>query len=153
MALSKLELKNSSYRLRKLPENIWRKPPLHDCDTLKDAGICDGTLLILEDGSPPKSDEITLLFSVGAGAGDQADFEVNIEKQASISQCLKSMLRTAEIEVKLKLKIKKVEKNAEENSEDYQVKILTPQYCKEILSVHGLDTIEVLLHQDRHLSA
>ncbi|XP_076349465.1 ubiquitin carboxyl-terminal hydrolase 40-like isoform X2 [Tachypleus tridentatus] len=98
MALSKLELKNSVYRLRKHPENIWRKPPLHDSDTLKDAGICDGTLIILEDGSPPKSDEITLFFSVGAEAGDQADFEVNVEKQASVSHCLKSMLCTAEIE-------------------------------------------------------
>ncbi|XP_054712261.1 ubiquitin carboxyl-terminal hydrolase 40-like [Uloborus diversus] len=96
LAVSKLNLPNDqSYILRKFIKSQNKRPPLHELQTLKEAGVSDASYVTIEEGVPPTLEQITILFNVGVGIGDTPDFEVTVNKSCTVHECLRQMLSIA----------------------------------------------------------
>lgn len=96
MLIQRLSLdKAVDYQLKKMCDGNHHKPPIHLNLTLKEAGIEDGSKLILEKGISPKPNEIILMFGIGEMTEDMPPYEVIVNHQMSISGCLKLMLKHA----------------------------------------------------------
>lgn len=99
LATSKLGLDDAKdYRLRKFIRSHGKKPPIHEDLTVKEANLSEVDYIIIEEGLAPSEKQITVMFSIGALAGDNPDFEVTVNRTNTIQQCLKLMLGVAGLE-------------------------------------------------------
>ncbi|XP_067119368.1 ubiquitin carboxyl-terminal hydrolase 40-like isoform X1 [Centruroides vittatus] len=85
--------KSIDYRVRKVADGRRQKPSIYLDLTLREAGIEDNCKLILEKGVSPKSNQVTLLFSINEMIDDAPAYEVTVSRKLSISECLKLMLK------------------------------------------------------------
>ncbi|CAL1267253.1 unnamed protein product [Larinioides sclopetarius] len=93
LAVSKLNLDNNrSFVLRKYIKSQSKRPPLHEHFTIREAGIVEASCLTIEEGEPPAPNQITIMFTVGIGLGDSVDFEVTVNKNMNVQECLRKML-------------------------------------------------------------
>ncbi|XP_064647574.1 ubiquitin carboxyl-terminal hydrolase 40-like [Lineus longissimus] len=76
-------------RFRIDDQNVGLQIPLRENLTLEKAAIHETTHLIFEGGSSPTTDEVTLNIRLAQeGMGDVADFEVILNKNSTILECL-----------------------------------------------------------------
>ncbi|KAK7478950.1 hypothetical protein BaRGS_00029817 [Batillaria attramentaria] len=85
----------NSGRLREEHSSFGLRPPYHEDLSVADAGITKQTLLILEPGKPPASNEMTLTFSPGDPKGDIPDQEVVVDRNISVDACMQCMIKQA----------------------------------------------------------
>ncbi|XP_071484115.1 ubiquitin carboxyl-terminal hydrolase 40-like [Diadema antillarum] len=82
-------------RLRISDNALGLLPPLHENQSLEDAGIKRGNIIVIETGLPPESNELTLKFNV---LGDPQSWDVMLDKNTTGNECLQRMLHIAGIE-------------------------------------------------------
>ncbi|GFS61409.1 ubiquitin carboxyl-terminal hydrolase 40 [Trichonephila inaurata madagascariensis] len=96
LIVSKFNLDNNrSFILRKYIKSQSKRPPLHEHYTIREVGLVEASCLTIEEGEPPAPDQITIMFTVGIGLGDTVDFEVTVNKNMNIQECLRRMLSVA----------------------------------------------------------
>ncbi|GIY64550.1 ubiquitin carboxyl-terminal hydrolase 40 [Caerostris darwini] len=96
LAASKFNLdSNQSYILRKYIKTQSKRPPLHDYLTVKEAGLFEASCLTIEEGESPAPNQITIMFTVGVGQSDPVIFEITINKNITVQECLRKMLSIA----------------------------------------------------------
>ncbi|KAG8184262.1 hypothetical protein JTE90_001081 [Oedothorax gibbosus] len=84
-----------NFILRKFLKNQSKRPPLHENETVRDNCLVNNSCLTIEEGIPPGKDQITIMFTVGIGIGDPVELEVTVNKNATVQECLRTMLEAA----------------------------------------------------------
>lgn len=96
-ALSKFGLKDvhEGGRLRESHCSLGLRPPYQEELSIGDAGIVKDTLLVLEPGRPPRSNEMTLSFTTGNPKGDNPEHEIIVGRLESVNTCIRHMVKKA----------------------------------------------------------
>ncbi|XP_052226207.1 ubiquitin carboxyl-terminal hydrolase 40-like isoform X2 [Dreissena polymorpha] len=79
-------------RLRIDHDTMGLRAPLHEGHAVFDAGITQGSRVIVERGSAPQSDEITVYFTSVDSASGPDTSEVIVKQNTTVDQCLKCIL-------------------------------------------------------------
>ncbi|XP_071102445.1 ubiquitin carboxyl-terminal hydrolase 40-like isoform X2 [Haliotis cracherodii] len=82
-------------RLRVDHPTIGLRPPLHEEQTVYEAGLLGDVCLVLEPGKAPDTNQITLTFTPYDPKNDLHDIELTVEKADTVEGCLKNMVERA----------------------------------------------------------
>ncbi|XP_046546355.1 ubiquitin carboxyl-terminal hydrolase 40-like [Haliotis rubra] len=82
-------------RLRVDHPTIGLRPPLHEQQTVYEAGLLGDVCLVLEPGKAPETNQITLTFTPHDPQNDLPDIEITVEKADTVRDCLRKMLEQA----------------------------------------------------------
>ncbi|KAI6656426.1 Ubiquitin carboxyl-terminal hydrolase 40 [Oopsacas minuta] len=72
-------------------------PPIHEDQTLKEAGINKNKKIIVEKGTPPSATQITISYHVSPISDDLDAREVILEDSATVGQCLAVIVANADL--------------------------------------------------------
>ncbi|XP_052772606.1 ubiquitin carboxyl-terminal hydrolase 40-like isoform X2 [Mya arenaria] len=96
--LQKFEcLDGKERRLRIEHDSLGLRQPIHEDLSVFDAGISQGSTVVLEDGPVPGSDEITVYFTSESSASGPDHTEVIVKQNITVGQCLQCVLSQANI--------------------------------------------------------
>lgn len=84
-------------RLRIDHDTLGLRHPIHEELTVFEAGITQGSRLVLEPGPAPQSDEITLSFTCESSMSGPDYSEVMVKRNSTIGDCLQCILKRANI--------------------------------------------------------
>ncbi|XP_053373071.1 ubiquitin carboxyl-terminal hydrolase 40-like isoform X2 [Mercenaria mercenaria] len=84
-------------RLRIDHDTLGLRQPLHEEQSIFDAGITQGSRLVLEPGPSPQSDEITLSFTCELSMSGPDYSEVIVKRNSTVGSCLQCILERAKI--------------------------------------------------------
>ncbi|XP_013405600.1 ubiquitin carboxyl-terminal hydrolase 40 isoform X3 [Lingula anatina] len=82
-------------RLRVEDSNLGLRPPLHEEQDVVTAGLKSGQHVVIQPGSPPLTDQMTLTFTPGSPSDDLQDLEIMVKKSCTVQQCMEEMVQKA----------------------------------------------------------
>ncbi|KAL4222900.1 ubiquitin-like protein-specific protease [Mactra antiquata] len=92
-----LETIQDGGRLRIDHDSLGLRHPIHEELSIFEAGITQGSHLVLEPGPAPKSDEITLSFTCESSSSGPDYSEVIVKQSSTVNYCLQCILNRANI--------------------------------------------------------
>ncbi|XP_071811741.1 ubiquitin carboxyl-terminal hydrolase 40-like isoform X1 [Apostichopus japonicus] len=92
-------LSPDSTRLRVEDDNLGLQPPLHEDQTIQESIIKRNSHLVLEMGSPPKNNEISVTFALNTEQGTKT-WELLLNRNLSCAECLEKATVAANLENK-----------------------------------------------------
>ncbi|XP_071803820.1 ubiquitin carboxyl-terminal hydrolase 40-like isoform X1 [Asterias amurensis] len=82
----------SECRLRVNAYSAGLQPPLHESLKIVEFGIKSGTELVIERGEPPRTNQITIGFSVCGGGIQQNPTELMVDKKSTVQETLEMVV-------------------------------------------------------------
>lgn len=82
-------------RLRLEDDTTGVGPPLHENQTMTQAGIAPGQTVIVEPGQAPLSSQLALRCALQPLRADSVTYEVILEQATTVEECLAAMVETA----------------------------------------------------------
>ncbi|XP_060557889.1 LOW QUALITY PROTEIN: ubiquitin carboxyl-terminal hydrolase 40-like [Ruditapes philippinarum] len=99
IVMTKLHLESvlDGGRIRINHESLGLRQPLHEEQSIFEAGITQGSHLVLEPGPAPESNEMTLSFTCELSMSGPDYSEVMVKKNITVASCLQCILERAKI--------------------------------------------------------